>query len=105
MTTELQRVMARYEEARIAYKKAVLASLNGDSTGESIRQAITRFELAGAELRRITGAPPRVRRPAPAVPRAGMPVARIVRSKQPRVGIAAPAWATRALAAARRLQR
>ncbi len=61
MTTELQHVMARYEEARIQYRKAVLASLNGDASGEGIREAIREFQRASAELRRITGGPPRVR--------------------------------------------
>jgi hypothetical protein len=56
MTNELQHVMARYEEARIEYRKAVLASLNGESTGEHIRQAIRDFQKASAELRRLTGA-------------------------------------------------
>ncbi len=55
MTTELQHVMARYEEARIAYKKAVLASLNGAARGEGIRHAIRDFQQASAELRRLTG--------------------------------------------------
>jgi hypothetical protein len=59
MTTELQRVMARYEEARIEYKKAVLSSLNGGARGEAIRQAIRNFQDASSELRRVTGAPAR----------------------------------------------
>jgi hypothetical protein len=58
MTTELQRAMARYEEARIQYKKAVLASLNGASNGDIIRQAIQSFQSANADLKRLT-APPR----------------------------------------------
>ncbi len=57
MTTELQRAMARYEEARGQYKKAVLASLNGDSSGRVIRSAIQEFQAASAELRRVS--PPR----------------------------------------------
>jgi hypothetical protein len=57
MTTELQRVMARYEDARIEYKKAVLSSLKGDSRGEAIRQAIRDFQTASAELKRVTGKP------------------------------------------------
>jgi hypothetical protein len=61
MTTELQRAMARYEDARIAYKKAVLASLNGRSRGESIRESIREFQNASRDLRRLTGAPPRPR--------------------------------------------
>jgi hypothetical protein len=64
MTTELQRVMARYEEARIEYKKAVLSSLNGEARGEAIRQAIRDFQEASSELKRITGAPVRTPRPA-----------------------------------------
>jgi hypothetical protein len=55
MTTELQRAMAQYEEARIRYKKAVLASLNGESSGDAIRQSIVVFQKASAELRRLTG--------------------------------------------------
>ncbi len=66
MTTELQHVMARYEDARIQYKKAVLASLNGDANGEGIRAAIREFQQASAALRRLTGAAPR---PAPAAHR------------------------------------
>ncbi len=59
MTTELQRAMARYEGARIAYQKAVLASLNGDSTGAEIRVAIRDVQRATAELRRVRGVPAR----------------------------------------------
>jgi hypothetical protein len=58
MTTELQRAMARYEEARVQYKKAVLASLSGASNGDAIRQAIHSFQRANAELKRLTEAPP-----------------------------------------------
>jgi hypothetical protein len=54
MTSELQRAMARYEEARIRYRKAVLASLHGASSGEAIRQAITAFQDASADLKRLT---------------------------------------------------
>lgn len=61
MTTELQRAMARYEDARIAYKKAVLASLNEKSRGDDIRESIREFQKASADLRRLTGAPPRPR--------------------------------------------
>ncbi len=61
MTTELQRAMARYEDARIAYKKAVLASLSSRARGENIRDAIREFQSASTELRRLTGAPPRPR--------------------------------------------
>ncbi len=53
MTSELQRAMAQYEEARAQYKKAVLASLNGKSNGETIRQAICKFQGASAELKRL----------------------------------------------------
>jgi hypothetical protein len=55
MTTELQHAMARYEEARIAYRKAVLASLNGDSNGDAIREAIKSFQVARVELKRVGG--------------------------------------------------
>jgi hypothetical protein len=54
MTTELQRAMARYEEARGRYKKAVLASMQGGSGGDDIRRAIQEFQVANAELRRVT---------------------------------------------------
>jgi hypothetical protein len=94
MTTELQRVMARYEDARIAYKKAVLASLNGDSSGESIRQAIREFQAASADLRRVTGAPP-APRPSTAPPTMSARV-----RKAPRAGHEASASVPRALAAA-----
>lgn len=57
MTTELQRAMARYEEARALYKKAVLASLNGASNGDAIRQAIQSFQKANADLKRLTAPP------------------------------------------------
>ena len=58
MTTELQRAMAQLEEARIQYKKAVLASLDGARNGEAIRRAIQRFQSASAELRRVREADP-----------------------------------------------
>jgi len=58
MTTELQRAMARYEEARIRYRKAVLASLNGASNGETIRDAIRSFQRASVDLKRLTAPPP-----------------------------------------------
>ena len=58
MTTELQRAMARYEEARIRYRKAVLASLNGASNGQTIREAIKSFQRANADLKRLTAPPP-----------------------------------------------
>jgi hypothetical protein len=54
MTTELQRAMARYEEARGRYKTAVLGSLNGDANGEAIRRAIHEFQRASAELRKVS---------------------------------------------------
>ncbi len=77
MTNELQHVMARYEEARIEYRKAVLASLNGESTGEHIRQAIRDFQQASADLRRLTGA---AARPRPAI---APPVARAANAARP----------------------
>jgi hypothetical protein len=57
MTAELQLAMARYEEARIRYRKAVLASLDGTSGGDAIRQAIAECQQAGAELKRLQGGP------------------------------------------------
>jgi hypothetical protein len=53
MTTELQAAMARYEEARGRYQKAVLGSLGGVSNGDAIRQAIHEFQAASKELRRV----------------------------------------------------
>jgi hypothetical protein len=53
MTTDMRRAMARYEEARAAYQRAVLASLDGRSKGEAIRQAIAEFRVAQQELRRF----------------------------------------------------
>jgi hypothetical protein len=61
MTVELQHAMAQYEEARIRYRHAVLASLNGESNGDAIRAAIQAFQVARAELARHDGrasAPP-----------------------------------------------
>jgi hypothetical protein len=57
MTKELQHAMAEYEEARIRYRQAVLASLNGASNGEAIRSAIHAFQNARAELGRAGGTP------------------------------------------------
>ena len=66
MTTELQRAMARYEDARISYQRTMLASLQGDAGGEAIRQALRRVQSATADLRRLRGAqaPHRAARPA-----------------------------------------
>jgi hypothetical protein len=58
MTRELQQAMAQYEEARIHYRKAVLASLNGDTNGEAIRTAIQQFQVARAELARQSAPAP-----------------------------------------------
>jgi len=58
MTAELQQAMARYEEARIRYRKAVLSSLDGTSNGDAIRQAIVACQEAGSELRKLRGTPP-----------------------------------------------
>jgi hypothetical protein len=66
MTTEMKRAMARYEEARATYQRAVLASLDGRSKGEAIRQAIAEFRAAQRELKRFR----------PAVPRTAPPVER-----------------------------
>jgi hypothetical protein len=54
MTSELQRAMARYEEARGRYKKAVLSSFRGRANGVAIRRAIQEFKAASAELRKLT---------------------------------------------------
>ena len=53
MTGELQRAMARYEEARFQYRKAVLASLDGASNGQAIQQAIRVFQGASADLKQL----------------------------------------------------
>ena len=53
MTRELQRAMARYEEARFQYRRAVLASLDHASDGAAIRLAIRAFQDARAELKRF----------------------------------------------------
>ena len=53
MRPELQRAMARFEEARFHYRKAVLASLNREGEGAAIRQAIRSFQDARAELKRV----------------------------------------------------
>jgi hypothetical protein len=58
MTSELQRAMAQYEEARIQYQRAVLASLNGTSNGGTIRQAIHKVQAASAWLKRYQGTSP-----------------------------------------------
>ena len=63
MTSELQRAMARYEEARGRYKQSVLASMQGASTGDDIRRAIKEFQAANAELRRLR--PPKPAAPPP----------------------------------------
>lgn len=57
MTKELQRAMAEYEEARIRYRQAVLASLNGESSGDAIRSAIQDFQHARAGLASAGGTP------------------------------------------------
>ena len=70
MTPELQRAMAQYEEARIQYRKAVLASLNGMSDGEAIRQAVRKVQAASAWLKRYQAtspAPPPAARNEPAM--------------------------------------
>jgi hypothetical protein len=69
MTNELQRAMARCEEARVRYRKAVLASLDGASNGDVIRQAIREYQRACAELKRLSppAPPPAQAGPAPEV--------------------------------------
>jgi len=62
MTSDMKRAMARYEEARAAYQRAVLASLDGRSKGEAIRRAIVEFRVAQRELNRFS---PPVPRPSP----------------------------------------
>ncbi len=52
MTPELQRAMVRYEEARIQYRKALLASRDGACRGAAIREAIRAVQRANAELER-----------------------------------------------------
>lgn len=53
--------MAQYEDSRIKYRQAVLASLNaapGAAPGEAIKEAIDAFQLARAELARHGYPPP-----------------------------------------------
>src|SRR5919204_1506048 len=57
MTSELQRAMARYEEARGRYRLAVLASLRGAAGGDVIRTAIRECQAAGEDVRRLTAPP------------------------------------------------
>jgi hypothetical protein len=58
MTPELQRAMARYEEARIQYRKALIASRDGAPQGAAIREAIREVQRASAELKRHRPEPP-----------------------------------------------
>ncbi len=70
MTPEVQRAMARYEDARYQYRRAVLASMTHSSDGQAIRQALRSFQDARAELRRLQAPrpkpPPLPRKPRPA---------------------------------------
>ena len=60
--TRLQHAKAAYEEARIDYRRAVLASLDEPSRrGDDIQKAIRRFQQARAELERLEAS----RRPRP----------------------------------------
>ena len=88
MTTELQRAMAQYEEARIQYKKAVLSSLNGKSRGDVIRESIVAFQRASAELRRLTGPVRPVPTPAPV-----RPAAAVSRMREQEEQVPFPGWA------------
>ena len=58
MTPELQRAMVRYEEARIQYRKALIASRDATSHGAAIRDAIREVQRASAELKRCRPPPP-----------------------------------------------
>ena len=58
MTPELQRAMVRYEEARIQYRKALIAPRDATSHGAAIRDAIREVQRASAELKRCRPAPP-----------------------------------------------
>jgi hypothetical protein len=52
--TRLQRAKAAYEEARIEYRRAVLASLDEPSRrGDDIQKAIRRFQQARGDLERL----------------------------------------------------
>jgi hypothetical protein len=53
MTSELQRAMARYEEARGRYRMAILESLRGTARGEVIRRAIGECQSADEDVRRL----------------------------------------------------
>ncbi len=63
MTHEMKRAMARYEEARVRYRKALLSSLDGASNGDVIRQAIRDIQRASSELKRLAPAAPAPARP------------------------------------------
>ena len=54
--------MAQYEEARLRYRCAVLASLNDGAKGEGIRQAIQAIQAARAEVARHGPPPPPIER-------------------------------------------
>lgn len=82
MTNELKRAMARYEEARIRYRKAVLASLGGAANGDVIRQSIRDFQRASAELKRVS---PPTRSPGPRV---------VVPEARPEREVLAAAWSS-----------
>ena len=62
--------MARYEEARFQYRRAVLTSLNGASNGEAIQQAIRVFQTARAALKQFEAPPPPSERAEPKQQRA-----------------------------------
>jgi hypothetical protein len=85
MTRELQRAMARYEEARGNYRVAVLGSLVTRGRGAAIRAAIEEYQAARAELGRLTTA-----RAAEAerVAGAGAPCSTPPRPSRPVLGVA-----------------
>jgi hypothetical protein len=60
MTSELQKAMACYEEARGRYRVAILASLRGAARGDVIRRAIRECQAAGDDVRRLTSLSSRV---------------------------------------------
>lgn len=53
MTTELQRAMAEYEEARLRYKRALLTSMGPTPDKRDVARAATEFQRARRELRRL----------------------------------------------------
>ena len=85
MTGELQRAMARYEEARGNYRVAVLGSIVTPGKGAAIRAAIEEYQAARVELARLTTAGADA---AERVGAAGAPAPGPARPSRPAFGVA-----------------